>query len=255
MYDIAIEQLLIVSTIFLLFKISRENARLRLRLAVWTDFLNATRTGYLASRLIKWAIACLIALSLIVVSGGLAHAQVSPPSPNVFGSQALPIARTPMDQKWQAVRNGRIPAGDASLRQMISRTRALSREDQVAAVNSWVNHHLAYVSDQALNGQSDRWSSASQSLSSGRGDCEDFAIAKYQILRELGVAEQDIYLVIGRDRAVRADHAVIAVRVGGSFRIMDNVTDRILGDDELPDFLPTFSFSSSRTWLHGTPVN
>lgn len=255
MYNTVIEQLIIAYVIFIIMKISRENARLRLKLAVWTDFPKVTRSGHLTSGLIKWAIACLIALSLMVLTGGVAYAQASLSSPDVFGSQALPIARTPMDQKWQAVRNGRIPSGDASLGQMISRTRALSREDQVAAVNSWVNHRLAYVSDQALYGQSDRWSSASQSLSSGRGDCEDFAIAKYQILRELGVAEQDIYLVIGRDRAVRADHAVLAVRVSGSFRIMDNVTDRILGDDELTDFLPTFSFSSARSWLHGLPVN
>lgn len=255
MYSIAIEQFLIACAIFIIIKISRENARLRLKLAVWTDFPRGASSGYLASGLIKWAIACLIALSLMVLTGGVASAQASLPSPDVFGSHALPIARTPMDQKWQSVRNGRIPAGDASLGQMISRTRALAREDQVAAVNLWVNQRLAYVSDQTLHGQSDRWSSASQSLSSGRGDCEDFAIAKYQILRELGITEQDIYLVIGRDRAVRADHAVLAVRVGGSFRIMDNVTDRILGDDELTDFMPTFSFSSARSWLHGSPVN
>ena len=137
---------------------------------------------------------------------------------------------------------------------MAGKSRAIPREQQVAAVNSWVNGHIAYQADQANHGQSDRWAAASQSLRSGRGDCEDYAIAKYQILRELGVAEQDLFLVIGRDRVMRADHAVLAVRVGGGYRILDNFSNRVLGDGEVRDFLPTFSFSSSRSWLHGMPA-
>ena len=43
-----------------------------------------------------------------------------------------------------------------------------------------------------------------------RGDCEDYAIAKYVALREAGVARENLQLVLVRDRAVRQDHAVLA---------------------------------------------
>lgn len=199
-------------------------------------------------------LAGLVALTLMIAPGSPAFANPASPAPHVFGSRALPIARTPLDGKWQAVRQGRIPANDASLNALIAKSRAASRQQQVAAVNSWVNSHIAYKADEANYGQPDRWTAAAQTLHSGRGDCEDYAIAKYQILRELGIAEQDLFLVIGRDRAMRADHAVLAVRVGSAYRILDNFTDRVLGDGEARDFLPTFSFSSSRTWLHGMPA-
>jgi len=46
------------------------------------------------------------------------------------------------------------------------------------------------------------------------GDCEDYAIAKYVALREAGFPQDDLQLVLVRDRAVRQDHAVL----GGASR-------------------------------------
>lgn len=228
-----------------------ENLWLGIGAAVWGKFPPRTCESRPSAQLMRCSIASLMALLLVVLASGTASAQASVPSPNVFGSRALPIARTPMDRLWQSVRNGRIPAGASSVAQLISRNRMVSREEQVAAVNVWVNHNLSYVADRTSHGQSDRWLSVSQSLTSGRGDCEDFAIAKYQILRELGFEEQDIYMVVGREISVRLDHAIVAVRMNDGFLIMDNVTDRVLTESEMVDFLPTFSFSSSHTWIHG----
>lgn len=197
------------------------------------------------------ASAGLAMLVLMLAHSAPAFANSVSAAPHVFGSQALAIAHTPLDPKWQSVRQRRVPANDASLNILISESRKGSRKQQVAAVNSWVNGHVEYKSDKVIYGQSDRWAGAAQTLRSGHGDCEDYAIAKYQILREIGVPEQDLILVIGRDRVMRTDHAVLAVRDGDSYRILDNFTDRVLIDGEVRDFLPTFSFSNSRSWLHG----
>lgn len=240
--------LIIIASLF------RENTRQKFILAVLNGPTSRLRKLGRIARLPMIALAGLTALALMITPGSPAFANPSSPAPHVFGSSALPIAHTQLDGKWQAVRQGRIPANDASLNALIAKNRAVSRQQQVAAVNSWVNGHIVYRADEANYGQPDRWTAAAQTLNSGRGDCEDYAIAKYQILRELGIGEQDLFLVIGRDRAMRADHAVLAVRVGSDYRILDNFTDRVLDDSEVRDFLPTFSFSSSHTWLHGMPA-
>ena len=42
--------------------------------------------------------------------------------------------------------------------------------------------------------QADYWATPIETLASNGGDCEDFSIAKYFTLRELGVAEQCLRL-------------------------------------------------------------
>ncbi len=61
----------------------------------------------------------------------------------------------------------------------------------------------------------DRWSAPLVTFASGRGDCEDYAIAKYVALREAGIAEADLRLVISHDSAIGEDHAVVTARVDG----------------------------------------
>jgi len=44
------------------------------------------------------------------------------------------------------------------------------------------------------------------------GDCEDYATAKYFLLREMGYEADDMRVVVSWDRSVRAHHAVLAIR-------------------------------------------
>jgi hypothetical protein len=53
----------------------------------------------------------------------------------------------------------------------------------------------------------------------GRGDCEDYAVAKSVALRAAGIAEDDVRLVIVRNLGVGDDHAVVAARLDGSWII------------------------------------
>jgi predicted transglutaminase-like cysteine proteinase len=169
----------------------------------------------------------------------------------MFGTKALPIARTPLDSRWQSAKQAGLGVNDAGLAALMAQNRTSGRDQQLAAINNWVNGHIKYTSDQANYGQADVWASAARSLQSGRGDCEDYAIAKFQILRSMGVSERDMFLVVGRDRSVRSDHAVLVVRVGAEYRVLDNFTNKVVNDFQMIDFLPTFSYGSSGSWLHG----
>jgi predicted transglutaminase-like cysteine proteinase len=58
-------------------------------------------------------------------------------------------------------------------------------------------------------GVEDRWTASLATLTTGFGDCEDYAIAKYVALTEAGVAAENVQLIIVRDFAADADHAVV----------------------------------------------
>jgi predicted transglutaminase-like cysteine proteinase len=122
---------------------------------------------------------------------------------------------------------------------------------RLAAINAWVNHRIAYATPEAQYGIADYWATAQESLTSGRGNCTAYAIAKIELLRAAGVSAQDIYLVLVKDLVRRADHAIVAVRVDGGFVVLDSGTDAVLSPDAVRDYRPILTYGYGRTWIHG----
>ena len=91
-----------------------------------------------------------------------------------------------------------------------------------SACNRAINLAIRPTSDLAQWGVEDRWSSPLATLTSGRGDCEDYAIAKYVALIEAGVSDSDVRLIIVRDIATGEDHAVVAARLEEKWIVLDN---------------------------------
>ena len=170
-------------------------------------------------------------------------------APDVFGSVAMPVRHTALDAKWHSV--GRSDLGKGPWSALIRATSVMERTDRVAAVNHWVNARIRFASDVATQAKGDDWAGAARSLRSGRGDCEDYAIAKLQILRAMGFRDDELYLVIARDLVRRADHAVLAVRIDGAFAILDSETDELLDGKAAQDYRPIFSYSGNQAWVHG----
>ena len=168
-------------------------------------------------------------------------------APYVLGSTALVIGRTPMDAKWRRV-SRQSPGSVAG--EVIAKARGLSAYQQLEQVNAWVNRRITFTDD-IRAGQPDSWANASESLSRGMGDCEDYAIAKMQILKAAGFDPRDLYLVLVKDLVRRADHAILVARVDGRFVILDNNTDRMVSADAAQDYRPLMSFSGERSWIHG----
>jgi predicted transglutaminase-like cysteine proteinase len=173
---------------------------------------------------------------------------VSSDRPDVFNSVALSIGRSPLDARWHQVSGagvgGNAGAFAASLREEGIVTR-------LEAVNSYVNARVRFVDDRIQFGVADRWMPASETLARGRGDCEDFALAKRAMLRAAGVPDRDLYLVVLKDLTRRADHAVLVVRAAGRFLVLDNGTDRIVDSSEVQDYKPVLTFTATNTYTHG----
>jgi predicted transglutaminase-like cysteine proteinase len=168
--------------------------------------------------------------------------------PDVFGSVALSVSKTPLDGDWRRAGTSGI-AGPAA-----RYASSLTGKDRVArleAVNRYVNDRVRFVDDQVQFGRADVWASASETLRRGKGDCEDYAIAKMQMLRRAGFAERDLYVVIVRDLVRRADHAVLVARAEGRMFVLDNGTDKLLDSAAVSDYRPIMTFASKGSWTHG----
>ena len=178
-------------------------------------------------------------------------APVAGDRPDIFGSVALRISATPLGARWAAARAASLGARHGPWATTLRAMRGRDRTDQVAAINSWVNARIRFAEDRASGGQADRWASAAESLRSRRGDCEDYAIAKMQMLRALGVADEDLYFVVARDLVRRADHALLVVRLDGRLVTLDNQTDRLLDASQSNDYRPIFTYAGTQAWMHG----
>lgn len=116
---------------------------------------------------------------------------------------------------------------------------------RIGLINRAVNLSIRPVSDMVQYGVEDVWATPLMTFSSGTGDCEDYAIAKYVALREAGIAESDLRLVVVRDNAVHEYHAVTAVRDNGRWLILDNRTLAIRDDSAIAEFNPLFAMSDT----------
>jgi predicted transglutaminase-like cysteine proteinase len=191
-----------------------------------------------------------------------ASAIEAPPSPAMsvnepFGRNVLPVFDGEILYKWNGliadIRNesdiltrcrndaATCPATARKFLAVIADGRAHDGRARFGVINRAINLAIEPMSDQAQWGVSDRWSAPLATLASGRGDCEDYAIAKYVALKESGVGEDDLRLVIVRDLAAGQDHAVLAARLDTKWIVLDNRRLVLLEDWDMPRILPLFA--------------
>lgn len=173
--------------------------------------------------------------------------------PALFGTTAIAFSHSSLDTKWHSVAN--TPLGSGVWDELVASVASADQLGKVEAVNAYVNKRVSFRDDGT---GADTWSTATATLTTGHGDCEDYAIAKMQLLVKLGFARDDLYLVVARDLVRRADHALLAVRVQNRMVVLDSGTDTLLDASEAMDYRPIITFSGDREWLHGyraTPVN
>lgn len=169
--------------------------------------------------------------------------------PDLFGSVALTVSKTPLDRRWRKVEKAGLSGAHADYARSL---RNLDQEERIDIVNRYVNRRVKFMDDNRRFGQADVWMSASETLKRGRGDCEDYAIAKLQMLRAAGFSDDDLYLVVVKDLVRRADHAVLVVRTDDRMLMLDNGGDKVLDSDNVQDYRPVITFAANGdSWTHG----
>jgi predicted transglutaminase-like cysteine proteinase len=86
------------------------------------------------------------------------------------------------------------------------------------------------------------WITPLETFAMSRGDCKQYAIAKYAALIEAGISENDVRLVIVRDLVNKANHAVVAARLNGDWFVLDNRSMALTQEIEMRGAIPLFVF-------------
>ncbi|MDE1973252.1 MAG: transglutaminase-like cysteine peptidase [Hyphomicrobiales bacterium] len=174
-----------------------------------------------------------------------------------FGRDVLPVFDGEILAKWNGlvadIRNESdvltrcredaqsCPVAARKFLAVIADGRARDGRARFGVINRAINLAIEPESDQAQWGVADRWSAPLTTLATGRGDCEDYAIAKYVALKEAGVSEEDLRLVIVRDLGSGQDHAVVTARLDTKWIVLDNRRLVLLDDVDMPRVLPLFA--------------
>jgi predicted transglutaminase-like cysteine proteinase len=145
------------------------------------------------------------------------------------------------------------PSYAAQFLRLINAVKSKSGRAKLDEANRAVNTAIRYASDRALHGEADRWSPPLATFATAKGDCEDYAIAKYVALREAGFPSSEMRLVLVRDRAVRQDHAVLAARLDGRWLILDNRWSTLVEDSAASSLTPLFAINDQGVHLFAAP--
>jgi len=138
-------------------------------------------------------------------------------------------------------------ASDAALRflAIVDSGRLREGRARLGGINRAINLAIRPVSDLAQYGETDVWASPLVTFGRGAGDCEDYAIAKFMALRQAGVADDDLRIVIMRDPLHGEDHAVAAARLDGHWLMLDNQRMALVEDINVRTYRPLFVFDQS----------
>jgi predicted transglutaminase-like cysteine proteinase len=176
-------------------------------------------------------------------------------SSDPFGLLGVAITTGEVSAKWRSIRSEieveaavlarcqaeqECPAAARQFLDIVAGGRERDGLARIGVINRAINLTIVPTSDMKQWGVFDRWTPPFETLTTGRGDCEDYAIAKYAALLDAGVANEDLKLLMVHDRLADEDHAIVATRVNGSWFMLDNRWLALVPDTELPRFNPRF---------------
>ena len=127
---------------------------------------------------------------------------------------------------------------------------ALAERELLADVNRMLNR-IRFVDDAVHWGEADYWATPAESVGSGGGDCEDFSIAKYFLLKELGVPISRLRMTYVKAQKLNQAHMVLAYypRPDAEPLVLDNLEDTVRPASQRKDLVPVYSFNDEEVWI------
>jgi predicted transglutaminase-like cysteine proteinase len=179
---------------------------------------------------------CLLAFLLMLVAWGVIAALDQEAMQQQLIARFGP-ARLTLFKDWQ---------------ELLAASTSLGNEAKLKQVNDFFNRNIVFDDDINSWQQSDYWSTPLETIGRGRGDCEDFAIAKYYSLLIAGIPVNQMRLIYVKAKfetpagSIQQAHMVLAYYANPSAepQVLDNLNTTIRPASRRPDLLPVFSFNS-----------
>lgn len=121
---------------------------------------------------------------------------------------------------------------------------------KLSHINTFFNRILPQ-NDKQEYGISDYWSTRKEFLIEGRGDCEDYAIAKYFSLIENGFNKDNLFMSVVKVKGETADHMVLLYfKTKDSVPyVLDNLSFKVLPLNRRPNLEIKFIFNEKESYL------
>ncbi|MFW2586492.1 transglutaminase-like cysteine peptidase [Aliarcobacter butzleri] len=132
----------------------------------------------------------------------------------------------------------------AKYEEVRSKARNLDINKKLTQINLFINGSLAEF-DNASMGIDDYWMTPKEFFIKGHGDCEDYVIAKYFTLLELGVKKENLYPAIVKVEGSASLHLVLLYveDKNKSPLVLDNLSFKILPFSKRTDLTPIAAFN------------
>ena len=139
---------------------------------------------------------------------------------------------------------------------LVSTTQEISSPDKkLRNVNDFWNRYIQFTEDIDAWGIPDYWETPMEALGYGKGNCHDYAIAKYFTLISAGVDMSQLRLIyakaqIGGPSGISQAHMVLAFYSTPDAEpvILDNLLGEIRPASRRRDLTPIFSFNGNGVW-------
>lgn len=127
---------------------------------------------------------------------------------------------------------------------------SLSDDEKLHRVNKFFNQ-VRFLDDIKHWKKTDYWASPVEFLVSNGGDCEDFSIAKYYTLRQVGVPMEKLSIVYVKALRLNQAHMVLTYYPTPKQvpLILDNLIGEIKPANRRPDLQHVYSFNGDNLWL------
>lgn len=121
---------------------------------------------------------------------------------------------------------------------------------KLSHVNSFYNRILP-VDDNDKYNADDYWATPKEFLVQGRGDCEDYAIAKYFTLKEVGINPNNLFMAVVQVKGESSYHMVLLYFENKKDvpLVLDNLSFRVLPFEKRKKLEPKFIFNEKEIFL------
>lgn len=151
-----------------------------------------------------------------------------------------------IEQVYGAEGRARVVRWDA----LVHAQQSATTMEKLERVNRFFNE-LHFVSDRAHWRLEDYWATPIEFLASNAGDCEDFVVAKYFTLKEMGVPIERMNLTYVKALKLNQAHMVLTYfeTPDAEPLVLDNLINVIRPASLRKDILPVYSFNGDNLWL------
>ena len=115
---------------------------------------------------------------------------------------------------------------------------------KLSYVNTFMNKTFS-AHDISSQSSLDHWATPKEFLLQGHGDCEDYAIAKYFTLLEIGIPKEKLYFAVVDMKGEKNSHMVLLYLENKKSTplVLDNLSFLVIPFTKRPNLIPRFAFN------------